>query len=570
MTARRQRRSWPSDSTSLVRSYRAATPSNIAATSRGLLVEAGPVHPAHPPSRRHRATPGGGPAQATYAWPRDLRAAAAQRCPQCRGAARRADRRDRRPRAARRPPARTPRRAELGPPRRGPGRLGPGRLLRAPPGAGRFAEAQRVVARHRRDRRGARRGRPARHRAGGLRLVLLRRRPRRAAARSSCPRSSSVIAATAGGSPRSAPAASPAPPCRPRPELVAGSSAREPGRRAVRRRRDLAGRVGERRSRCGATDLGRRAGQGGAGPRPRGPGRRRRSTRAGSSRGWSSGYAGTWVYAVDGLVGATPELLCRLERGLVTSRVLAGTIRRTGDDAHDLALAGSLARSSKDLEEHEYAAASVAGFPCAALLFAQPARVAVRPAPAQRDAPGHRHRRRRRRRLVVARAGRRAAPLGRGLRHPDRRRARGDPRARGHGPRPLRRTGRLAGRHPATASGESRCGAPRSTRTTRPGSGCSRAAASSPARGPEAELAEADAKLVPMRDALGRRTDAAPLSSGVMRISSSYVSPSRSGIGPWGIPTDGRRTRRPGRSDPASGRSARPRAGRPLRRTRGG
>ncbi len=71
-------------------------------------------------------------------------------------------------------------------------------------------------------------------------------------------------------------------------------------------------------------------------------------------------YPGTWVYAVDGLVGATPELLCRLERGLVTSRVLAGTIRRTGDDDHDLALAGSLARSSKDLEEHEYAAASVA------------------------------------------------------------------------------------------------------------------------------------------------------------------------------------------------------------------
>jgi menaquinone-specific isochorismate synthase len=74
----------------------------------------------------------------------------------------------------------------------------------------------------------------------------------------------------------------------------------------------------------------------------------------------AKGYEGTWVYAVDGLVGATPELLCRLERGLVTSRVLAGTIRRTGDDDHDLALAGSLARSSKDLEEHEYAAASVA------------------------------------------------------------------------------------------------------------------------------------------------------------------------------------------------------------------
>ncbi len=71
-------------------------------------------------------------------------------------------------------------------------------------------------------------------------------------------------------------------------------------------------------------------------------------------------YETTWVFAVDGLLGATPELLVRLEKGLVTSRVLAGTIRRTGDDEHDLALAASLARSSKDLEEHEYAVRSVA------------------------------------------------------------------------------------------------------------------------------------------------------------------------------------------------------------------
>ena len=52
-------------------------------------------------------------------------------------------------------------------------------------------------------------------------------------------------------------------------------------------------------------------------------------------------------------------MLVRLERGLVTSRVLAGTIRRTGDDTRDLALAASLARSSKDLEEHDYAVRSV-------------------------------------------------------------------------------------------------------------------------------------------------------------------------------------------------------------------
>ncbi len=71
-------------------------------------------------------------------------------------------------------------------------------------------------------------------------------------------------------------------------------------------------------------------------------------------------YEMCWTFHVDGLFGATPEMLVRRERGLVMSRVLAGTIRRTGDDEHDLALAGQLARSSKDLEEHEYAVRSVA------------------------------------------------------------------------------------------------------------------------------------------------------------------------------------------------------------------
>ncbi|GEL96293.1 isochorismate synthase [Cellulomonas composti] len=71
-------------------------------------------------------------------------------------------------------------------------------------------------------------------------------------------------------------------------------------------------------------------------------------------------YPSCWTFAVDGLLGATPELLVRSEKGLVTSRVLAGTIRRTGDDAADLARAAILAHSSKDLEEHEYAVTSVA------------------------------------------------------------------------------------------------------------------------------------------------------------------------------------------------------------------
>ncbi len=71
-------------------------------------------------------------------------------------------------------------------------------------------------------------------------------------------------------------------------------------------------------------------------------------------------YPMCWTFHVDGLFGATPEMLVRRERGLVTSRVLAGTIRRSGDDGRDLALAAALARSSKDLEEHEYAVRSVA------------------------------------------------------------------------------------------------------------------------------------------------------------------------------------------------------------------
>ena len=74
----------------------------------------------------------------------------------------------------------------------------------------------------------------------------------------------------------------------------------------------------------------------------------------------AANYPATWVFSVDGLIGATPELLLRLSRGMVTSRVLAGTIPKTGDDTRDLALSGSLARSSKDLEEHEYAVRSVA------------------------------------------------------------------------------------------------------------------------------------------------------------------------------------------------------------------
>lgn len=75
----------------------------------------------------------------------------------------------------------------------------------------------------------------------------------------------------------------------------------------------------------------------------------------------SQDYLPCWTFCVDGLFGATPELLLRSDHGLVTSRVLAGTIGRTGDRAADAAaLAATLAHSSKDLSEHRLAVESAA------------------------------------------------------------------------------------------------------------------------------------------------------------------------------------------------------------------
>jgi menaquinone-specific isochorismate synthase len=74
----------------------------------------------------------------------------------------------------------------------------------------------------------------------------------------------------------------------------------------------------------------------------------------------SQDYRDCWTFQVAGLIGASPEMLLRREGGLVTSRVLAGTIRRNGAEELDLKLARSLARSGKNLVEHELAVASVA------------------------------------------------------------------------------------------------------------------------------------------------------------------------------------------------------------------
>jgi menaquinone-specific isochorismate synthase len=70
-------------------------------------------------------------------------------------------------------------------------------------------------------------------------------------------------------------------------------------------------------------------------------------------------YPGCWVFSVDGLAGATPELLVRREGTRVSSRVLAGTVRRTADTADDAAAAAALLGSHKDREEHDYAVTSL-------------------------------------------------------------------------------------------------------------------------------------------------------------------------------------------------------------------
>jgi menaquinone-specific isochorismate synthase len=71
-------------------------------------------------------------------------------------------------------------------------------------------------------------------------------------------------------------------------------------------------------------------------------------------------YPTCWTFHVAGLLGATPELLVRRTGDLVTSRVLAGTVRRRGDSQEDQGLARALLASDKDLAEHTYAVKSVA------------------------------------------------------------------------------------------------------------------------------------------------------------------------------------------------------------------
>jgi menaquinone-specific isochorismate synthase len=70
-------------------------------------------------------------------------------------------------------------------------------------------------------------------------------------------------------------------------------------------------------------------------------------------------YPDCYAFAVDGLIGASPETLVKSERGEVSARVLAGSAARGVDSTTDEQAALSLATSPKDLDEHAFALRSL-------------------------------------------------------------------------------------------------------------------------------------------------------------------------------------------------------------------
>lgn len=76
-------------------------------------------------------------------------------------------------------------------------------------------------------------------------------------------------------------------------------------------------------------------------------------------RALATDYLDTWTFAVDGLIGASPETLVTVSGGEVTARVLAGTFPRGADADDDAAASFRLSHSGKDLDEHQFAVQSV-------------------------------------------------------------------------------------------------------------------------------------------------------------------------------------------------------------------
>lgn len=73
----------------------------------------------------------------------------------------------------------------------------------------------------------------------------------------------------------------------------------------------------------------------------------------------STTFSDCWTYYVDGLIGATPEMLLRKRGNEIISRVLAGTITQNKDKDTNELLQARLMASDKDQQEHDYAVQSV-------------------------------------------------------------------------------------------------------------------------------------------------------------------------------------------------------------------
>lgn len=64
-------------------------------------------------------------------------------------------------------------------------------------------------------------------------------------------------------------------------------------------------------------------------------------------------YPSAYLFAVDGFIGASPELLVSRAGDVVRSHPMAGTTPRTGDPTTDARLAAALLTSTKDRAEHQ-------------------------------------------------------------------------------------------------------------------------------------------------------------------------------------------------------------------------
>lgn len=76
-------------------------------------------------------------------------------------------------------------------------------------------------------------------------------------------------------------------------------------------------------------------------------------------RGLATKFDTCFTYSVDGLFGASPELLVRVYHSQISARVLAGTAGRGTDPGVDEAIGQALRSSSKNLAEHQYALQSL-------------------------------------------------------------------------------------------------------------------------------------------------------------------------------------------------------------------